>query len=97
MTDPIKTYFAPVDAFQSGDDAATRALIGPDFVMHEDEGMPCGGTYRGPDGFFELVGKVWSDPISSRNIRLPILRGTRPARSSCSVGRRASPAHRSRP
>jgi hypothetical protein len=33
-------------------------LVHPDFVVHEDPGMPYGGVYRGPDGFVRLVGNV---------------------------------------
>lgn len=39
-------------------------LVHPDFVVHEDPGMPYGGVYRGPDGFVELVSNVvaaWQD------------------------------------
>ena len=59
MSNPVDTYFALVAALKSEDEAAIRALISPDFVMYEDEGMPYGGVYRGQDGFFELIDKVW--------------------------------------
>ena len=33
-------------------------LVHPDFVIHEDPGMPYGGVYRGPEGFVKLVSNV---------------------------------------
>lgn len=39
-------------------------LVHPDFVIHEDPGMPYGGVYRGPEGFTDLVSRVvaaWRD------------------------------------
>lgn len=90
MTNPIDLYFALVDALKAEDEAATRALIAEDFVMHEDSGMPYGGIYRGPDGFFELIGKVWNtwggshfepqyqiaDPAGSKVCAVVLFRGT---------------------
>lgn len=48
-----------VAALKADDEAATRALIAPDFVIHEDESLPYGGVYHGPDGFMELSQTVW--------------------------------------
>lgn len=59
MEKAIDLYFALVEALKAEDEAKTRTLIAPDFVMHEDEGMPYGGVYHGPDGFFDLIAKVW--------------------------------------
>lgn len=60
MSDPKDLYFKLVDVTKSGDPAALRAIIAPDFVIYEDEGMPYGGTYHGPDGLEALMGKVWA-------------------------------------
>ena len=90
MSNPADCYFALVEALKAEDEAATRALIAPDFVMYEDEGMPYGGVYRGPDGFFELIAKVWgtwggthfeplyqiADPAGSRICAVVGFRGT---------------------
>jgi ketosteroid isomerase-like protein len=38
------------------DDA--RALLHDDFVVCEAGGLPYSGEYRGPQGFFELLGKM---------------------------------------
>ena len=38
------------------DDA--RALLHREFVVYEAGGLPYSGEYHGPDGFFELLGKM---------------------------------------
>jgi len=60
MGNPVDDYFRLVEITKAGNPAAIRGIIAPDFVMHEDPGMPYGGVYRGPDGFEELLGKVWA-------------------------------------
>lgn len=60
LSTSLDLYFDLVDAIQSGDDEATRALISPDFVLYQDGGMPYGGVYRGPDEFMKLCGEVWA-------------------------------------
>ena len=60
MDNPTELYFRLVDVSKSSDPAAIREVIAPDFVIHEDPGMPYGGVYRGPEGFEELIGKVWA-------------------------------------
>ena len=35
-----------------------RSLLHDDFVVYEAGGVPYSGEYRGPDGFFELLGKM---------------------------------------
>jgi ketosteroid isomerase-like protein len=37
---------------------AARALLHRDFVVYEAGGLPYSGEYHGPDGFFELLGKM---------------------------------------
>jgi ketosteroid isomerase-like protein len=58
MANATELYFKLVEVIQSGDDAATRALFSPDFVLYQDGGMPYGGTYRGVDEFMGLWGQV---------------------------------------
>jgi uncharacterized protein len=38
------------------DDA--RSLLHDEFVVYEAGGVPCSGEYHGPQGFFELLGKM---------------------------------------
>ena len=45
-------------------------FVADGFVMHEDPGMPYGGTYLGPAGFVEMVGKVVA---TWRNLRTETL------------------------
>ncbi len=35
-----------------------RSLLRDDFVLHESGGLPFSGDYHGPQGFFELLGKM---------------------------------------
>ena len=60
MGEALDVFHKLVAALKAGDDDATRALIDPDFVMHEDPSMPYGGIYRGPDGMLTLAKTVWS-------------------------------------
>ena len=41
------------DRFDDG-----RSLLHDDFVVYEAGGVPYSGEYHGPDGFFELYGKM---------------------------------------
>ena len=41
------------------DDA--RGLLHDEFVVHEAGGIPYSGEYHGPQGFFELFGKISDD------------------------------------
>lgn len=63
MASACDLYWKLVEVIKAGDDEATRALIAPDFVLHQDEGMPYGGFYRGPDEYMDhvahLFGNVW--------------------------------------
>jgi hypothetical protein len=38
--------------------AEARRLLADELVVHEPPGLPYGGEYHGPDGFFELFGKI---------------------------------------
>lgn len=47
-----------------GDRERGTALFHPDFTVVEADGLPYAGTYRGAEGFLELIGKVmaqWAD------------------------------------
>jgi hypothetical protein len=48
--------FVKAIAGEQFDDA--RALLHREFVVYEAGGLPYSGEYRGPDGFFELLGKM---------------------------------------
>jgi len=53
------------DAFMEGRIDDAKAMLAEDVTMAEPESLPYGGTYRGPDGFLELGGKVldtWDFP-----------------------------------
>lgn len=50
----------------AGDWAACEALLSPDLVIHEADGLPYAGTYRGRDALQQLHGIVmghWQDPV----------------------------------
>lgn len=59
MADPVALYSAILDALKAGDDAATLRLFAPDFVIHEDPGMPYGGEMKGAERFIRLRDKVY--------------------------------------
>jgi ketosteroid isomerase-like protein len=49
-------------AMQRGDLAAQAALLHPDFVVSEANGLPYGGEYRGEEGwraFNRIVARTW--------------------------------------
>ena len=48
--------FVKAIAGEQLDDA--RALLHHEFVVYEAGGLPYSGEYHGPDGFFELLGKM---------------------------------------
>lgn len=69
MADLIAIYNELVPALRAEVDSVTRTFFHPDFVVHEDPGMPYGGTYHGADGFVALRRKVreyWSLEILSK-------------------------------
>jgi SnoaL-like domain len=69
MPDLIALYDRLVIALRGGDDAEVHALFHPDFQVHEDFGLPYGGTFDGADGFIALRHKVrtyWGIEILSK-------------------------------
>jgi ketosteroid isomerase-like protein len=46
------------EAMHRADGAAVLAHLAPDVAIHEAESLPYGGTYRGPEGFGQLVGRL---------------------------------------
>lgn len=52
----IVNSFVTAIAEERLDDA--RALLHDDFVVYEAGGLPYSGEYRGPQAFFELLGKM---------------------------------------
>jgi len=51
----LDAFFA---AFQAQDAAAMEALLAPDFVIHEADGLPYAGTYKGFAGWIDLLGRI---------------------------------------
>ncbi len=60
MTDPVALYDKIVQALRAEDDSVTRELFAPEFVTHEDPGMPYGGVIPTGQGFIDLRRKVIS-------------------------------------
>lgn len=58
MVDLFALYDEIVIALRGDDDEHTLTFFHPDFVVHEDPGMPYGGEFRGGDKFIELRRKV---------------------------------------
>lgn len=46
------------DAIGAGDWATVNTILSPDVVVTEASGLPYGGTYRGHDGFLNLMEKL---------------------------------------
>ena len=53
----LEAFFA---AFKAQDTATMEALLAPDFVIHEADGLPYAGTYQGFAGWMELLGRIGS-------------------------------------
>lgn len=60
MADPVALYTRILTSLRGGDDEATLRLFAPDFVIHEDPGMPYGGELRGGEAFLMLFRKVYA-------------------------------------
>lgn len=58
MADRIALYYEIVRALRADDDEVTRKYFDPSFTVHEDEGLPYGGVYRGSNAFIALRKKV---------------------------------------
>jgi hypothetical protein len=59
MSDPVELYMRLIKLIRAGEDAAALQLFAPDFVVHEDPGMPYGGVVAGGQGFLDLRRKVY--------------------------------------
>ena len=69
MTDLIAIYDRLVISLRSDDDETTRSMFHPEFKVHEDFGLPYGGTFDGADGFIALRHKVrtyWTLAIDAK-------------------------------
>lgn len=58
-----------LDAFAKGDAQAMEALMTPDFVLRQADGLPYGGVYRGAEGwrqFLLRLGQTWSSLVPGR-------------------------------
>jgi uncharacterized protein len=53
----LEAFFA---AFKDQDTATMEALLAPDFVIREADGLPYAGTYQGFTGWMELLGRIGS-------------------------------------
>ena len=56
--DNVDVIEAAWDAFGRGDVEAAAGIADPSAEIAIPETLPWGGTYRGPDGFMEFIGKV---------------------------------------
>lgn len=45
-------------ALERGDIPGMVAALDAEFVMHEPQSLPYGGTYRGPDGFLQALATI---------------------------------------
>lgn len=67
---PMSAWFAAMHkAMTSEDPEALKALIHPDFVLHEDPGVPYGGVFKGQEGFLKValaVRDTWCDQTLER-------------------------------
>ncbi len=55
-------YAAEAEYFATGEFAPLRRFFAPDFVLHQAEGLPYGGVWRGHDGlqrFFAAMSRTW--------------------------------------
>lgn len=55
---PLDLHKAVLDGYATMTAHEARAVIADDLVLHEPAGLPFGGTYRGPQGFVELMQKI---------------------------------------
>jgi hypothetical protein len=60
MTDPVSLYSNLLDAMRAENEEVTLKLFDPDFVIHEDPGMPYGGEMKGGAAFLRLRSKVYA-------------------------------------
>lgn len=51
----VREFYA---AFCDGDFARMNAILSPDLILHEAEGLPYGGSYKGHEGFRDVMGKL---------------------------------------
>jgi ketosteroid isomerase-like protein len=55
-------YAAEAEYFATGDFAPLQQFFAPDFVLHQAEGLPYGGVWRGHEGlrrFFAAMSDTW--------------------------------------
>ena len=51
----IREFYA---AFCDGDFTKMNAILSPELILYEAEGLPYGGTYRGHEGFRDVMTKL---------------------------------------
>jgi ketosteroid isomerase-like protein len=59
-TPAVATMRALYRAFERGDLDTVHAAIHPDFVMHQTELLPWGGTHHGPEGYVAFLSTLFS-------------------------------------
>jgi len=55
-----------LDAFSRGDTQAMEALLAPDFLLRQADGLPYGGDYRGVEGWQRMLtrfAETWSSLV----------------------------------
>ncbi len=68
-------YAAEAEYFATGDFEPLRPYFAADFVLHQAEGLPFGGVWRGHDGlrrFFAEMSRTWA-VFELRELEFPIL------------------------
>jgi hypothetical protein len=60
MSELSDFYDNLMSAVSDDDGDRIRALIDPSFTMYNDQSMPYGGVYHGPDGFLGMIRVVWA-------------------------------------
>lgn len=64
MTDNLAVIQAFSEAVMGGDAEAVARLAHPEFVVQQAAGLPYGGTYRGLEAFYAMLGRmqeVWRE------------------------------------
>jgi uncharacterized protein len=55
---PLEVVTTWYDHVMAGELEEAAAMMSDDFVLYEPPALPYGGTYHGPQGFFEIMGKI---------------------------------------
>lgn len=58
---PVELHAAVLNGFSTMTVAEAADIISADLVLEEASGLPFGGTYRGPQGFVDLMQRIKRD------------------------------------